>query len=98
VTTYKHRRPFFFIISWNGRRITFAHLRSVALSDILKSERGQIAMKKTKIFLSQDEWRVVVNCLNEKRNSLIADGKYTDAVDDLLLKVMSAPTKKTKIA
>ena len=54
-------------------------------------------MKKTKIFLSQDEWRVVVNSLNEKRNNLIADGKYTDAVDDLLLKVMSAPTKKIKM-
>ena len=55
-------------------------------------------MKKTKIFLSQEEWRVVINCLNGKRNSLIADGKHTDVVDDVLLKVMTAPTKKVKIA
>ena len=36
------------------------------------------------------ERRVVVNCLNEMRNNLIANGKYTDAVDEILLKIIDA--------
>ena len=37
--------------------------------------------KKYYIALDDFERRVVINCLNEMRNSLIANGKYTDAVD-----------------
>ena len=37
--------------------------------------------KKYYIVLDDFERRVVVNCLNEMRNNLIANGKYTDAVD-----------------
>ena len=36
--------------------------------------------KKYYIALDDFERRVVVNCLNEMRNNLIAKGKYTDAV------------------
>ena len=36
--------------------------------------------KKYYIALDDFERRVVVNCLNEMRNNLIANGKYTDAV------------------
>ena len=37
--------------------------------------------KKYYIVLDDFERRVVVNCLKEMRNNLIANGKYTDAVD-----------------
>ena len=50
--------------------------------------------KKYYIALDDFERRVVVNCLNNMRNILIADGKYTDAVDDVLLKIIDVPTKK----
>ena len=40
---------------------------------------------------------MVVNCLNEMRNSLIAKDKYTDAVDEVLLKIIDAKKKKFKV-
>ena len=45
--------------------------------------------KKYYIALDDSERRVVVNCLNEMRNNLIANGKYTDAVDEVLLKIIA---------
>ena len=47
-------------------------------------------MKEKKYYIALDDFerRVVVNCVNEMRNKLIADGKYTDALDEVLLKVI----------
>ena len=53
--------------------------------------------KKYYIALDDFERRVVVNCLNEVRNNLIAKGKYTDAVDEVLLKIIDAKQKKFKV-
>ena len=53
--------------------------------------------KKYYIALDDFERRVVVNCLNEMRNKLIADGKHTDAVDEVLLKIIGAKQKKFKV-
>ena len=53
--------------------------------------------KKYYIVLDDFERRVVVNCLNEMRNNLIAKGKYTDALDEVLLKVINARQKKFKV-
>ena len=38
-----------------------------------------------------------MNCLNEMRSNLIAKGKYTDAVDEVLLKIIDAKPKKFKV-
>ena len=53
--------------------------------------------KKYYIVLDDFERRVIVNCLNEMRNKIIADGKYTDTVDEVLLKIIGAKQKKFKI-
>ena len=53
--------------------------------------------KKYHIALDDFERRVVVNCMNEMRNKLIADGKYTDALDEVLLKVIRSKQKKLKV-
>ena len=53
--------------------------------------------KKYYIVLDDFERRVIVNCLNEMRNKIIADGKYTDAVDEVLLKIVGAKQKKFKV-
>ncbi|MGN0672540.1 MAG: hypothetical protein ACI4KE_07900 [Anaerovoracaceae bacterium] len=45
--------------------------------------RNTIRLKMT-----YDEVRVMVFALNELRNSLIAENRYTDAVDDILLKLL----------
>ena len=52
--------------------------------------------KKYYIALDDYERGTIINCLNEKRNKLIANGKYTDAVDEVLLKILNAKQKKFK--
>lgn len=55
-------------------------------------------MKEEERVLTLDnyEYGVVVNALNELRNDLIEEKRPTDAVDDLLLKTIDAPTRKQK--
>lgn len=55
-------------------------------------------MKEEERVLTLDdyEYGVVVNALNEMRNDLIKEKRPTDAVDELLLKTIDAPTKKVK--
>lgn len=53
--------------------------------------------EKSYIALDDFERRVIVDCVNEMRNKLIADSKYTDAVDEVLLKVIDAKQKKFKV-
>ena len=46
-------------------------------------------MKEAKriVTLEADEYRILLHCLIHFRNVLIAEGRYTDAVDELLLKM-----------
>jgi hypothetical protein len=53
--------------------------------------------KKYHLYLTADEQSKVIQSLIDLKNNLIAQGKYTDAVDDVLLKVLSAKKKKLKI-
>ena len=53
--------------------------------------------KKYYIALDDFEQKIIINCLNEMRNKLIADGKYTDAVDEVLIKIIGAKHKKFKV-
>ena len=53
--------------------------------------------KKYYIALDDYERGPIINCLNEKRNKLIANGKYADAVDEVLLKILNAKQKKFKV-
>ena len=53
--------------------------------------------KKYHIALDDYERGTIINCLNDKRNKLIEDGKYTDAVDEVLLKILNAKQKKFKV-
>ena len=55
-------------------------------------------MKKKKYSFTYDEWRLIVYALNNLRNSLIAEGRYTDTVDDALIACMNAKTKWVKVA
>jgi hypothetical protein len=56
-------------------------------------------MKEKKYYIALDDFerRVVVNCMNEMRYKLIADGKYTDALDEVVLKVIHSKQKKLKV-
>lgn len=50
--------------------------------------------KKRIVTLDRYEHGILVNALNEQRNDMLAEQRPTDAVDDVLLKVIDAPTKK----
>ena len=43
-------------------------------------------MFRSKFKFTYDEVRIIVMALVEFKNQLIAEGRYTDAVDDLLIK------------
>ena len=47
--------------------------------------------------LNNQERRFVIESLNQFRNKLIADGKYTDAIDEVLLKIIGAKQKNFKV-
>jgi hypothetical protein len=55
-------------------------------------------MREKKYYIALDGYErgVIVNALNEMRNSLLQQGRYTDAVDEVLLKIINAKTKKFK--
>ena len=56
-------------------------------------------MKEKKYYIALDDFerRVVVNCMNEMRNKLIAEGKYTDALDEVLIKVIQPNRRNSRL-
>ena len=53
--------------------------------------------QKYYLVLNDQEHRLMIESLNQLRKKLIADGKYTDAVDEVLLKIIGANQKKFKV-
>ena len=53
--------------------------------------------QKYYLVLNDQEHRLIIESLNQLRNKLIADGKYTDAIDEVLLKIIGAKQKKLKV-
>ena len=49
------------------------------------------------LYLNGEERSRVIQSLIELKNNLAAQGRYTDAVDDVLCKVFEAKKKKLKI-
>lgn len=75
------------------------HFIIFCISLIMKmSGGGTMRNKKYHIYLSDFEYHHIINSLIELKNSLIAQGRYTDAVDDVLCKFVSAKKKSIKIA
>lgn len=56
-------------------------------------------MRKQKYYLAIDnyEYIVIIDSLNNLINKLIIDRRYTDAVDELIIKFAHTPIKKFKI-
>ena len=52
---------------------------------------------KYHIYLTAEERRVVINSLIDLRNNLISQGRYTDIIDELLIKLTKAKIKKIKV-
>ena len=54
-------------------------------------------MKKYHVYLTYDERRAIINILIKKKNELIMTGHYTDAIDEVLEKLMKAKVKKVRV-
>ena len=52
---------------------------------------------KYHLALTDNEYSLIIKSLNDLRNELIAQGRYTDAVDDVLVKLIGAKKKNFKI-
>lgn len=56
-------------------------------------------MTERQHFVALDDYEhgIVIDSLNEKRKDLMNEGKTTDAVDELIVKVGHAPKKKFRV-
>ena len=71
---------------------------SLAIMTTEKSKEVRLMKQKYYLALTAEEWRVMIESLNNLRNRLISEGRYTDAVNEVLIKVTNAKTKKFKMA
>ena len=53
--------------------------------------------KNYHIYLDSPERKLLIHSLVELKNQLIQQGRYTDCIDELIFKVINAPTKRMKI-
>lgn len=53
--------------------------------------------KKFHIIFDGNERRLIIESLNNLRNHLLSEGKYTDAVDEVLVKIMRAKQKTYRV-
>ena len=53
--------------------------------------------QKYYVELNRQEWRLIIEGLNRFRNKLIAAGRYTEAVDEILIKVAKAKPQKSML-
>lgn len=49
--------------------------------------------KKYYLSLSVMDYRLLLLCLVRLKNRLIHEGRFSDSVDELILKILSAPVK-----
>ena len=52
---------------------------------------------KFHLYLSYEERRIMVEAVNLYRNQLLAEGRYTDVCDELLMKLYKAKVKRLKV-
>ena len=53
--------------------------------------------QKNHLYLDSHERKLLLHSLVELKNALIQQGRYTDCVDEIIFKVVNAPTKRMKI-
>lgn len=70
-----------------------------ALLHIMNPKDGGATMreKKSHLYLDSHERSILLHSLVELKNQLIQQGRYTDCVDELIVKVTTARTKRIKI-
>ena len=73
-------------------------LRSVALTSPFAYDRAKevhpMLKKKHYLYLDESEHCILIRSLIHLKNRLLQEGRFTDCVDELILKAISAPTKR----
>lgn len=63
-----------------------------------KGQGGRLMRKpKFHIYLDDEEYRQVIESLIELKNDLIEQGRFTDGVDDVLIKITKAQKKRIAV-
>lgn len=83
-----------------GFLISVHSITAVSLAIMTTEQSKEVRLMKQKYYLAltAEEWRLMIESLNNLRNRLISEGRYTDAVNEVLIKVTNAKTKKFKMA
>ncbi len=50
--------------------------------------------KKRYLYLDEIEHSILIKSLVQMKNRLIREGRFTDCVDELIMKALSAPVKR----
>ena len=50
--------------------------------------------KKYYLYLNESEYSIIIKSLVQMKNKLTQQGRFTDYVDDILMKVIAAPMKR----
>ena len=53
--------------------------------------------KKYHVYLTNEQRRIILDSLIAKKNELIRTGHYTDAIDEIMIKVMKARVKRVRV-
>jgi len=66
----------------------------------MKQKNGGATMrdKKYHLYLDSHERSLLLHSLVEMKNSLIQQGRYTDCIDELIVKNVNAPVEKLKVS
>ena len=58
--------------------------------------KGGTPMRKLKhyVYLNEQETRVLLKSLIRFKNNLTPQGRYSDIIDELIMKVIAAPTQR----
>lgn len=80
--------------------ISVHSIAAVGLTIMIIEKSKEVWLMKQRYYLAltTEEWRLMIESLNNLRNRLISEGRYTDAVNEVLIKVTNAKTKKFKMA
>ena len=54
-------------------------------------------MKKYHVYLTFEQHRLLLDSLIDMKNELIRTGHYTDAVDEIIIKVTKAKIKRVRV-
>ena len=76
----------------------FAHY-SYTLSCYIMMQQEVVVLREKEyhLYLSDDEYIQILQSLVRLKNNLIAQDRYTDAVDDVLCKLLLSKKKKIKV-